>query len=164
MRYMSELFLGCFLICAPTLAFAEAESASHKMRLGAFEEAIPNLPPDVLADGMGRDVKVKNHSNRQACLAIIEANPVKARGWYSLANGNEKTFYNISYIHAEECGQTGVNWSPAWDLRRFCLNKTLAFDYYTPENAGMCAMLGGVMADYFRIPSGTGVYEWTLTY
>jgi hypothetical protein len=161
MRYAYGPLLGGIMVAWSSMAAAGEDRGSHPFSPASEMQAIP-LPPDGRLNDVGRDVKVINQTNFDLCVAIVEASPLRSRGWWRVANGTDQTFYSINHMYVVICGGTRY-WTISPDRGSFCRSDS-KFDYYTPDNPAACAAAGGTMADYYRVPDGAGVYEWTLVY
>ena len=163
-------FISCFAITLIlTISnFASAEqtsnfelSSKHVQVLPSNIDKINTNETKSLTDGYS--INVINQSNRFACIAVVEANPLQSVGWFEIANGNSQSFSGISSIHAEVCGSQGsIYWAPAWIPVNNCLFYGVNFsNVFTPENAVMCSSLGGVMRTFYTLPSAM---NWTLNW
>ncbi|KAB8032237.1 hypothetical protein [Fluviispira multicolorata] len=168
MKKIISCFAASLLFSVANFAFAEQTSNLLPNELSNDSYSLPTVLSTAVIENKvnpsssGNSITLINHSNRIACVTVVDANPLKSKGWYILANGATGTYHSLSYFRAEECGTAGgVYWNPGWDMQYFCLNYNTAFNIYTPGNSAMCTNLGGQMKPYYRLP---GDVTLTLLY
>ncbi|BBH54179.1 hypothetical protein [Fluviispira sanaruensis] len=162
-------FSVCSLLTASNYAFAE-----QALELSSMEQAPDitlsakqyiSLPTETFASEnhlpltAGYNITIVNHSNRTACISIVEANPLLSKGWYIVQNTQSITFNSLAYIRLEVCSLQNLVWNTGWVYQDICLKYGSAFSFNDPTNAIMCSSNGGQMKQFLSIP---GAYTVTL--
>ncbi|WP_186647892.1 hypothetical protein [Fluviispira vulneris] len=169
MRNSVIRFSVCSLLTLSSNAFAnqalELNSVDHAPNITISAKQDFALTTETFASEnqvpltAGYNITIVNQSNRTACIAVVEANPLLSKGWYVVQNTQSITFNSLAYIRLDVCPLQNVVWDTGWDYQNICLKYGPAFSFYNPKDASVCASNGGQMKKFLSIP---GPYVVTL--